>query len=193
MSDDLIWVTSHKYDKRPHYRFPLRRLRWTANEIVAYGEYGRRVQHFTRGLDLAVENESIDFYFPGQPFTVAAGFDRERVLQYYYCNVILPLEVEGEAEIRYVDMDLDLVVQPDLTWRVDDEDEFEAHSALYGYPSETVAQARAALGQLIRKVQEKEYPFDGTAIALLANVRRHLSDSEVKAQESRRPPAKKYR
>lgn len=55
---------------------------------------------------------------------------------------------------------MDVLVAPDFTYAVLDEDEFEAHAALYDYSPETRVRAGAALSELISRVERREFPFD---------------------------------
>src|SRR3954452_25494637 len=56
-------------------------------------------------------------------------------LHSYYVNVAMPPVLE-EGKLTYVDLDLDLGIQPDLTHTIYDEEEFWEHSAAWNYPLE---------------------------------------------------------
>jgi protein associated with RNAse G/E len=82
----------------------------------------------------------------------------------YYCNIATPLRFDGET-VHYVDLQLDVRVFADgageLEYLVVDEEEFEAARERYGYGDDTVASARAAVGELVRMIEAREFPFDG--------------------------------
>jgi protein associated with RNAse G/E len=78
----------------------------------------------------------------------------------YYCNLGTPARREGD-EIIYTDLDLDLLVGPDGTYRVMDEDEYEERAARYGYPDSVRQQVAGALADLIAAVEQRAAPFDG--------------------------------
>ncbi len=69
------------------------------------------------------------------------------VIKGWYCNVCYPPEIV-DGEIRYVDLALDLLVYPDGTQQVLDEDEFES----LNLPPEVEEQALRALEELKRLV-----------------------------------------
>lgn len=66
------------------------------------------------------------------------------------------------TEIHGIDMDLDVVrVLDDTrgTW-VDDRDEWEEHSARYGYPASVMAHLEPLAAELETQVRERRAPFD---------------------------------
>jgi len=67
------------------------------------------------------------------------------------------------AGIDTVDHDLDLVIEPDRSWRWKDEEEFAdhlAHPDVYWVDDE--ATVRAAGERVVKLVEAGEFPFDGT-------------------------------
>lgn len=89
-----------------------------------------------------------------------------------YVDITTPPEVDGDA-VRAIDLDLDVIRGlHGRTW-VDDEDEFAAHRAAYGYPEEVVAAALADCAAVMAALEDGEAPFDGaTAGDWLARSRR---------------------
>jgi hypothetical protein len=65
--------------------------------------------------------------------------------------------------VRAVDLDLDVVKALDGTVYVDDEDEFEEHQVLFGYPAEIIALAEATKDAVLAAVSDERAPFDGAA------------------------------
>jgi protein associated with RNAse G/E len=63
--------------------------------------------------------------------------------------------------VTAVDLDLDVLrVRADGRVLLDDEDEFEEHQILYGYPPEIIAGARASADRLLAAVKAGEEPFN---------------------------------
>lgn len=158
----MITVHARKYGGKPHYSFPVRLVEETPDCMIVAGELGRICQHHTKGLTIPVQNRSVEFYWPGRLYTVAADYGADGAVFSYYCNVIMPATFSPD-QVEWVDLDLDLIVRADLTWKVLDEDEFEEHTISFGYPPEVVAMARQGLAELIRMVEERIWPFDGGA------------------------------
>ena len=82
----------------------------------------------------------------------------------YYCNIATPLQFDGET-LHYVDLQIDVFVFADgdggLTYRVLDEDEFEEARQRYAYAEDLVSRCYAAVDELVRMVEAREFPFDG--------------------------------
>lgn len=162
MPRDVMTVQTLKYGGIPHYTFPAL-LRFRSSDLwVVEGEFGRILEHFTRGLTIAVQNRSLEFYWPGRPYNVAADLAPDGTITRYYCNVTLPPVMEGDR-ISVVDLDLDLLVEADLRCTVLDRDEFEANTRRFAYPPQVAAGAEAALAELIDLVESRSFPFDGGA------------------------------
>ncbi|MBP2016778.1 protein associated with RNAse G/E [Symbiobacterium terraclitae] len=161
-----LQVQQYKYGGIKHYSYPVRLIEQRPDCVIVHGPYGRPLTHPGRSLvDWPVPNESIEFHFTARPYSVSAGWNGDGSFRHYYCNVSLPATLK-DGVLSSVDLDLDLIVAPDLTYRVDDEDEFEEHRQALGYPEEVVALAREGLAELMRLVEERRFPFDGSAFRL---------------------------
>lgn len=158
----MIEIHTFKYGGKPHYSYPLHLVEQRPDLWILRGEYDRPLVHHTRGLHVPIKNESIEFVWPGRPYMVAVDVTGGKVGQ-YYCNIILPPTIT-EGRIEWVDLDLDLVVQPDLTYELIDQEDLEINSIKYGYPPEVIAGAWRAADELIALVKGRHYPFDGGAL-----------------------------
>jgi hypothetical protein len=76
--------------------------------------------------------------------------------------------VRHPDRVEAVDLDLDVIRLRDGTVRLLDEDEFEEHQVLYGYPAEEIAQARATADELLAMVTARQEPFGEVGEAWLA-------------------------
>ncbi|WP_374713192.1 DUF402 domain-containing protein [Symbiobacterium terraclitae] len=173
-----LQVQTYKYGGRKHYSYPARLIEQRHDCVNIHGPYGRPLNHPARSLVAwPVPNESIEFHFTTRPYSVSAAWSGDGSFRHYYCNVSLPATLR-DGVLSSVDLDLDLVVAPDLTYRVEDEDEFEEHRRALGYPEELVKLAREGLAELIRLVEERRFPFDGSAFQL----RDRVTSQEVAAR-----------
>ena len=66
------------------------------------------------------------------------------------------------AVLSYIDLDIDILVNPDFTYQVLDLDEFEHHATRYGYSEEVRQNAERAVQDLITMIESRQFPFDGT-------------------------------
>jgi len=96
------------------------------------------------GIVLKEGDRFVEAYFRERWFNIFQIYDRDdQSLKCWYCNVTRPAQfVDGRIE--YVDLALDLLVFPDGTRMVLDEDEFSA----LNLDVETRQQARSALQEL---------------------------------------------
>ncbi|MEW8977472.1 MAG: DUF402 domain-containing protein [Symbiobacterium sp.] len=161
-----LQVQMYKYGGVKHYSYPVRLLEQRPDLVIAHGPYGRPLTHPSRGIvNYPVPTEAIEFFFTKRPYHVSANWNADGSFRQYYCNVVMSATVSGGV-MAVVDLDLDLIVAPDLSYRVEDEEEFEEHRRAWGYSDEVVALAREGLAELIRLVEERRFPFDGSAARL---------------------------
>ena len=66
----------------------------------------------------------------------------------------------AEDGMSGIDMDLDVVQLTKGTTWIDDEEEFEQHPALFGYPSDVIAAVAASAARLEALVRDRIAPFD---------------------------------
>jgi protein associated with RNAse G/E len=79
-------------------------------------------------------------------------------LRNFYCNVNVPPSFDGKV-LRYIDLDIDILVAPDLSYRIVDEDEFVSNAARYQYPPRILEQAYQALEELVTLIEKRGFPF----------------------------------
>ena len=79
-----------------------------------------------------------------------------------YVDMTTPPVWDG-ATLRAVDLDLDVIEEPDGRVWVDDEDEFALHRVEFGYPEDVVALASASRDRVRDLLAARGAPFDGSA------------------------------
>ncbi|AJD90580.1 hypothetical protein KP77_14300 [Jeotgalibacillus alimentarius] len=77
---------------------------------------------------------------------------------YYYCNLSSPFVYEDKA-VKYIDYDLDIKVYPDMSYTLLDEDEYEEHRKLMGYPPVIDRILQRNVDKLIRWIKQRRGPF----------------------------------
>lgn len=70
----------------------------------------------------------------------------------------MPPRLEADV-LTYVDLDIDVIVDPYWSFKILDVDEFEDNSERYGYPEEVQFAARTALNELLTLIQTRAFPF----------------------------------
>jgi len=86
-----------------------------------------------------------------------------------HADSALPAIVSGRA-ITFVDLDLDLIVAPDFSYFARDFDELAANAVAMKYPAQVVDAAHEGLRLACKAVDERAFPFDGSAERVLGRI-----------------------
>jgi protein associated with RNAse G/E len=152
-----IEVRSLKHDGRVHRTWAARVERREGTLIVLDAFFASEVRHPLLGT-IEAGTLSREFFWTDRWYSVFRFGEPEGKLRCFYCNLNTPARLEGDL-LSFVDLDLDVLVQPDFSYSILDEDEFEAHAELYGYPHEYRARVRDSLDELIRLIEGRQFPF----------------------------------
>jgi protein associated with RNAse G/E len=85
--------------------------------------------------------------------------DPDGRLKNFYCNVNQPPVFDGDV-LSYIDLDIDVLVAPDLTYKILDVEDFEENAKRYDYPNDVLANARQALTEVIELIESRAFPFN---------------------------------
>ena len=154
----VVRVDSLKFDGRLHRSWPARLVRRDGTLFVLEGVFETEVRHQMLGT-IPAGTLSTEFYWTDRWYSIFIFRAPTGALRYCYCNVNRPAEFDGRT-LRFVDLDIDVLVAPDFSYTVLDEDEFEANAAAYAYPEELRVRARGALAQLLRLIEARGFPLD---------------------------------
>jgi protein associated with RNAse G/E len=153
-----IIVRACKFDGREHRRWRARLSRREASLLVLDASFDEEVNHPLLG-HIARGTLSLEYYWLDRWYNVFRFSAPDGTLRNYYCNVNVPPTFDGRV-LEFIDLDMDVVVAPDLTYKVLDEDEFAANARLFNYPLEVKRHAHSALDELIRLIETRQFPFD---------------------------------
>lgn len=103
------------------------------------------------------------------PLTVLHRFDPLGRFLGARCDAALPAAIAGRT-IDFVDLDLDVIVNPDGTHFVRDLDDFRARAVELGYPAHVRRTAWMGILLALRAVRRRQFPFDGSIEAILGRV-----------------------
>mgnify|MGYP001172745389 CR=1 FL=1 len=104
-----------------------------------------------------ITKEPAIVYFHSQYWFNIIGMLREDGI-HYYCNLSSPFVYDEEA-LKYIDYDLDIKVFPDMTYVLLDEDEYEEHRKLMGYPEVIDKILKANIEKLTDMIHQRKGPF----------------------------------
>jgi len=157
----MITVRAHKYDGSEHRRWKARVLRQEGPLLVLDATFDQEIKHDLLGT-IASGTSSIEYYWLDRWYNVFRFADPSGTLRSYYCNVNVPPEFDGQV-LSYIDLDIDILVEPDLTYRVVDLEDFEQNAKLFGYSEDVKTKARQALRRLIELIESRAFPFSDAA------------------------------
>lgn len=153
-----ITVRSLKHGDRPHRTWRARLETQEGSLIVLDAFFDKEVRHPILGI-IEAGTLSKEYFWTDRWYSVFRfGAPSDGRLLNFYCNVNTPARLEA-GTLSFTDLDIDVLVRPDLTFSILDEDEFEKHAGLYSYPPEYRVRASEALGELISLIEGRQFPF----------------------------------
>jgi protein associated with RNAse G/E len=153
-----IEVRAFKYDGLLHRTWRAEFLRQEESLVILDAEFDVDIQHDLLGTIVA-GTSSLEHYWLDRWYSVFRFAAPGGVLRSYYCNVNVPPAFDGQV-LSYIDLDIDVLVQPDLTYQILDLEEFEKNSTLYNYSTEVKQKSHQAVAELVALIDTKEFPFN---------------------------------
>ena len=156
MSSTVGRVTVHKCDALGHeVRTWKARLRSATPTVVCLEARFNGEEAVVHGLAFRRGDRFLETYYADHGYNVFAIYDVDSDdLKGWYCNVTRPAEIQDD-HVRFDDLALDLLVLPDGTTHVLDQDEFDR---LPLSPGERVS-AQASLEELQNLARQRAGPF----------------------------------
>ncbi|HEX9917530.1 MAG TPA: DUF402 domain-containing protein [Pyrinomonadaceae bacterium] len=157
----VVLVQARKFDGRLHREWRARLLAQSDSLLIVEGVVEEEIRHPQLGL-IAPGTLSTEYYWTDRRYSIFRFREPSGELRNYYCNINLPAEFDGRV-LTFVDLDIDVLVAPDFSRRILDEDEFEANALRYRYPAEVRDAVPHALAELLYLIERRDYPFDWSA------------------------------
>jgi len=154
---DQLSVRVLKYDRTEYRRWTARLSQHNGSLLVLDAEFEYGVQHDLLG---AIESgtRTIEYYWLNRWYNIFRFMNDENVTRLYYCNINMPPSLEDKV-LTYIDLDIDILVQPDFSYQVLDLDEFEENASRFGYSEEVKSQAQTAVKELVSMIESRQFPF----------------------------------
>jgi hypothetical protein len=153
-----IVVSVLKYDRLEHRRWRARVAKIEGPLLVLDAVFEEEIKHDLLGT-ISSGTVSTEYYWLDRWYNVFRFSDKSGKLKNFYCNVNQPPSFDGRV-LSYIDLDIDVLVAPDLTYKILDLDDFEANAKAYAYPEDVQANAHRALKELTRLIEARAFPFD---------------------------------
>ena len=154
MNDQIV---VHKLDEKGQevWRYSGQLMQKSETSITLEASYDHQDEDF-HGLRLRQGDRFVETFFSDRWYNVFVVYDVESdMLKGWYCNITRPAYIEA-GHVHAEDLALDLVVLPDGTWKVLDEEQF----AELDLKLEERQQALNAITELQTLVVRRRGPFE---------------------------------
>lgn len=152
-----VVVRAHKYDGAEHRSWQTHLTRREGSMVILNGVFDSTIDHPQIGR-IEAGTVSFEYYWMDHWYSVFCFMKPSGQLLHYYCNINMPPEFDDNV-LSYVDLDIDILVTPDLDYSILDEEEFAENSRRFGYPNEVQRHVRAAVAELIEMIETRQFPF----------------------------------
>ena len=152
----MITVNSRKYDGTIRRSWKCELVLRRDPLLVFVGEFESGVDHPQLG-HIEKGTISYEYYWLDRWYNIFRFHQPSGVLRNYYCNINMP-PVFADGVLDYVDLDIDVLVQPDLSYVVLDRDDFERNSQLLGYPPELKEKVERTVKELQEVIEARNLP-----------------------------------
>ena len=119
-------------------------LRQEGSLIVLDAKFPDEIIHDLLGT-IASGTHSLEYYWLDRWYNVFRFAQPDGKLRNYYCNVNVPATLSDNV-LSYVDLDLDILVEPDFSYRILDVEDFERNAELLRLFSRGAGQRSASAG-----------------------------------------------
>ena len=158
MEGSDIQVHVLKYDGREHRRWRARVAKREGSLLTLDAVFEEEIEHDLLGT-IALGTISTEYYWLDRWYNVFRFSDNNGRLKNFYCNINQPPSFDGRV-LSYIDLDIDVFVAPDLTYKILDLDDFEANARALAYPEDVQANAHGALKELTALIEARAFPFN---------------------------------
>jgi len=140
-------------------------IRTDGTMLLVKGVFERNVEHPDLG-SIQKGTISYEYYWLDRWFNVFRFHEPDGDLRNYYCNVNLPPTFEN-AELNYVDLDLDILVDTEWNIKVLDLAEFYRNADRFLYGDHISSKALKQIENLRQLIELRQFPFDWTPQPIL--------------------------
>lgn len=153
-----IVINSRKYNNSIHRSWECTLLEETMDYWLFCGEFKVEIKHQELGI-IRRGTVSFEYYHKEKWFNIFRFHEPEGNLKFYYCNINMPPSFEKNV-LDYIDLDLDILVQKDFSYKILDQDEFEENAKKYNYSNELRLKIEQTISEVLGMIDRKEFPFN---------------------------------
>lgn len=156
MSDEIS-VQVLKYDGSQYRQWAGRLSRREGSLIQLDAAFSMDAHHPLLG-EIPRGTRLIEYYWLDRWYNVLKFLNDDATTKHFYCNITTPPTLAGQI-LTYIDLEIDILALPDLSYQILDLDEFEANAEKYAYPEEVHTNAHIAVDRLKQMIEARQFPF----------------------------------
>lgn len=154
----MVVINSLNYDRSVKRRWNCELIEIAENALVLEGRFDKDIEHSELGL-IRKGTVSREYYWLDRWYNVFEFSEPDGPLRNFYCNINMP-PTFAENRLEYIDLDVDLVVWPDLSIQMLDMDEFEASAKAHRFPPDVRPNVQRAIDELLSMITRRQAPFN---------------------------------
>ncbi len=155
-------INERKFDGTIWRSWQCRLIERNGTLLTFVGIFENDVRHADLGF-IRRGTMSYEYYWLDRWYSIFQFHEPDGKFRNYYFNINMP-PVLGDRVLGYVDLDVDILVFGDLTFKILDEDEFRENSIRFDYPAEVILNAKTAQCEIIKLIETREFPFDSLKV-----------------------------
>lgn len=156
MQNKFVTVNSLAYNGEVRRSWQCELIERNDPLLVFVGTFDRDVEHRELGL-IRKGTISYEYYWLDRWYNIFRFHEADNALRNYYCNINMPPTFVG-SELNYIDLDIDIVVWPDMRYQVLDRDEFDAAAAVFDYSADIREMVESTVAELTGIIERGELP-----------------------------------
>lgn len=153
-----VTINSRKYNGEVKKSWEADLIEIDNSLLILYGEFDKEITHEHLGV-VKRGTKSYEFYWLNRFYNVFRFHEPGGEFRNFYCNINLPPTFENNV-LDYVDLEIDLIVYRDFSYKILDEDEFIDNSRIYNYPKNLIKKTRETIEEVLSIVDMRQFPFD---------------------------------
>lgn len=157
MTGELLTVRVLKYDGSEYRRWNAQVARQDDTLLVLDAKFEFDVTHDSLGT-IPRGTKTVEYYWFDRWFNVFEFLKDDGSTRLFYCNINTPASLD-KGVLSYIDLDIDVLVQPDFSYQTLDLEEFEENASRYGYSDEVRHEAELAVNEVKRMIEDRQFPF----------------------------------
>lgn len=152
----MITVNSRKFDGTIRRTWRCELIEQRDSLLICVGEFDTEVQHPDLGR-IAKGTISYEYFWLDRWYNIFRFHEPSGELRNFYGNIAMPPRFDGSV-IDYVDLDIDILVQPASDPVVLDIEDYEANSIEFQYPDSVRSKVDESLEELLEVFKQRAMP-----------------------------------